>query len=414
MRANGTIGATVTQNTQVADGPPIRLAMICDFLEEGWHSMDLFGDQLVECYRRSYSAEVDVEQLRPALRTRFSKLPLSRVSPSLWNADRLINRFCDYPLWLKKQVSRFDLFHIVDHSYGQLGLVVPAERTVVTCHDLDTFRCLLEPELDPRPRWFRIMAQRSFSGFLRASHVICPSDATRAQLLQYGLFAPEKISVIRPGADPTFFSAPDPLTVKRTLALIGMAGDTYVLHVGSTIRRKRIDVLLGTFARIVKEFPKMYLVRAGGPLTAEQSKLAKQLGVYDKIVQAPQLTKGELAALYQQAAILLQTSDSEGFGLPVIEAMACGCPVVASSIGALREAGGSTAEYCNVADIDAWSDTAIRLLDEREAARAKWEQRKTAARQHASAFTWPQHAKHAIAIYRSLSGGAAHPAHSCA
>jgi glycosyltransferase involved in cell wall biosynthesis len=158
----------------------------------------------------------------------------------------------------------------------------------------------------------------------------------------------------------------------------------------------------------------MYLVRAGGPLTAEQSQLAKQLGVGDRIVQAPQLTKGELAALYQHAAILLQTSDAEGFGLPVIEAMACGCPVVASSIAALREAGGSEAEYCPVADIDAWSDTAVRLLDERQAAHAKWEHRETAARQHASAFTWPQHAKHALAIYRTLSGGAAHPAHSCA
>jgi glycosyltransferase involved in cell wall biosynthesis len=388
--------------------------MVCDFLEEGWHSMDLFGDKLVECYQRSYAAEVDVEQLRPPLRTRLSKLRRSTTSAFLWNADRLINRFCDYPLWLRKQVPRFDLFHIVDHSYGQLGHVLPAERTVVTCHDLDTFRCLLEPAFDPRPRWFRVMAQRSFTGFLRARHVICPSDSTRAQLLQYGLFPPERISVINPGADPIFFSTPDRVFQERTMAMIRMAEETYILHVGSTIRRKRIDVLLRAFARIVKKFPKVFLVRAGGPLTAEQSQLAKDLGIDGKIVQAPLLTKAELAALYQQAAILFQTSDAEGFGLPVIEAMACGCPVVASAIAALREAGGSVAEYCAVADIDAWSDTAVRLLHERQTAPAEWEQRKVAARQHASAFTWPLHAKHAMAIYRSISTRVVDPAHSCA
>src|SRR4029077_18309082 len=135
-----------------------------------------------------------------------------------------------------------------------------------------------------------------------------------------------------PGADPIFFSAPDPVFQRRTAAMIGMAEETYILHVGSTIRRKRIDVLLRAFARIVEEFPKLYLVRVGGPMTAEQSQLAKRLGIGDKIVQAPHLTKAQLAALYQQAAILLQTSDAEGFGLPVIEAMACGCPVVASAI----------------------------------------------------------------------------------
>jgi len=387
--------------------------MICDFLEEGWHSMDLFGDKLVECYRSSYAAEVDVEQLRPALRARFSKLPLSSASAVLWNADRLINRFCDYPLWLRKQARRFDLFHIVDHSYGQLGLVLPAERTLVTCHDLDTFRCLLEPALDPRPKWFRVMAQRSFTGFLRASHVICPSDSTRAQLLQYRLFPAERISVIHPGADPIFFSAPDATLQQRAVAGIGVAEQTFVLHVGSTIRRKRIDVLLRTFARIVKDFPKMWLVRVGGPLTVEQTQLAKQLGIHDKIVQAPPLSKAELAALYQQAAILLQTSDAEGFGLPVIEAMACGCPVIASSLAALREAGGSVAEYCAVADIDAWSDTAVKLLHERQGSAVQWGRRRIAARQHASAFTWAEHAKHTMAIYRSLWTGAGKPAHSC-
>jgi glycosyltransferase involved in cell wall biosynthesis len=385
-----------------SSGKPQRLALICDFLEENWPSMDLFGDVLAQCYEQEHAAAIAVEQLRPRLRARFSALPPSPWSDLFWNADRLINRFCDYPRWLRRQADRFDLFHLVDHSYGQLALVLPPERTVVTCHDLDTFRCLLEPMAEPRPRWFQAMAERTLRGFLRCSHVICPSEATRADVLRRGLFPSDRVTVIHPGADPAFFTAPD-----RSLApLLGGSDQSYLLHVGTTIRRKRIDVLLRVFGNVVKEFPDVRLVRVGGALTASQSRQAEELGVGGNIVQAPHLTKAQLAAVYQDASILLQTSDAEGFGLPVIEAMACGCPVVASDIASLREAGGSAAEYCPVADIEAWSETVIRLLRERQAARERWEGLKMIARRHASAFTWPENARQTIAIYHRLSKGA--------
>jgi hypothetical protein len=101
------------------------IAVVCDFLEEGWPSMDLFGDMLAHCYQTEHADVVDAEQLRPALHSRFTVLPFSRQSGFLRNADRLINRYHDYPLWLKKRAHRFDLFHIVDHSYGQLALDLP-------------------------------------------------------------------------------------------------------------------------------------------------------------------------------------------------------------------------------------------------------------------------------------------------
>jgi glycosyltransferase involved in cell wall biosynthesis len=365
--------------------------------------MDLFGDLLAQCYKQEHAAEIAVEQLRPRLRARFSALPRSPWLDFFWNADRLINRFWDYPRWLRRQADRFDLFHLVDHSYGQLALALPPERTLVTCHDLDTFRCLLEPMTEPRPRWFKAMAERTLNGFLRCSHVICPSEATRAEVLRRGLFPSERVTVINPGADPVFFTST--LFDRSFSSLLGGRDQTYLLHVGSTIRRKRIDVLLRVFASVVKEFPKVRLVRVGGALTALQSSQAEELGISGNIVQAPHLTKAQLAAVYQDASFLLQTSDAEGFGLPVIEAMACGCPVVASDLASLREAGGSAAQYCPVADVEAWSETVIRLLRERQTARERWESLRTVARHHASAFTWPENAKQTIAIYHQVSRG---------
>jgi glycosyltransferase involved in cell wall biosynthesis len=375
----------------------LRLGVICDYIEERWPSMDLFGDMLMETLREQYAFAIGAERLRPSLRRRFSRIPGG--AGLFWNADRLWNRFFDYPAWLARRAQEFDIFHLVDHSYAQLLRELPDGRTVVTCHDIDTFRCILEPEMDPRPRWFRTMAQRSLSGFLRAAHVICVSSFTRANLLEYRLFPPEKISVIPPGVDPVFLRPDGPLPdVLQSLP------DNYLLHVGSTIRRKRIDVLLQVFARVIRNFPEIKLMRVGG-LTAEQSRLAQELGVADKIVTVSNLSKAQLANVYRNALAVLQTSDAEGFGLPVIEAMACGCPVVASDIPPLREAGGDAAKYCPVADLDAWTETVLKLVAEYRQFPGQGELR-LAASKHASFYTWTENVKRTIAVYERVCGRA--------
>jgi glycosyltransferase involved in cell wall biosynthesis len=395
------VGERLSRMGQAGSRRRPRLALICDFSEEYWPSMDLFGDMLFQRFTAEHVSAIEVERLRPPLRQRFSKLPGLERSGFFWNADRLVNRFHDYPAWLKKRASDFDLFHLVDHSYSQLLLDLPAQRTVVTCHDLDTFLCLLEPELDPRPRWFRAMAQRSLNGFLRAAHVICVSASTRANVLRHGLFPPDRITVIPPGVDPAFF-CPQETNIAEAVQELGGMDQPFLLHVGSTIGRKRIDVLLRVFAQVASRFPQIRLVRVGGEFTAEQSRLATELELGGKIIHTPRLSTVQLAAVYQHAALVLQTSDSEGFGLPVIEAMACGCPVMASDIAPLREAGGSAAEYCPVADIEAWSETAIRLLREREMAPPDWELRRDRARQHASSYTWTENANQTMSVYERV------------
>src|ERR1039458_5936216 len=388
-RAENAAAATTLAQDEAPCHLP-RVALVCDFLEEGWPSMDLFGDMLAGSFQSGHASEIAVAQLRPPVRRRFSSLPLAGSSGFLWNADRFLNRFRDYPRWLAKQAAKFDLFHIVDHSYAQLALDLPPGRTIVTCHDLDTFRCVLEPQAEPRPRWFRVMTQRILDGFLRSAHVITPSVSTRSQLLQHGLFREERVTAIPPGADPIFSAPLDPAAREEAVRLVGGTDRVFLLHVGSTIRRKRIDVMLRVFARVRREFPGIALVRVGGAFSREQAHLANDLGVAASILHASYLSKATLAAIYRKAAILLQTSDAEGFGLPVIEAMTCGCPALASDIAPLREAGGSAAEYCPVADVEAWSETLLKLLREREARPDQWEARRAGARRHASVYTWSE------------------------
>lgn len=384
-----------------AGGQPLRLALLCDFLEEHWPSMDLVGDMLARHLQEGHFEEVHAEQLRPPLRARLSKLPLIGGRGFFRNADRLINRFADYPKWIRSRNDAFDVFHLVDHSYSQLLHHLPAAGTVVTCHDLDTFRCVLEPQTDARPRWFQAMARRILNGFQKAAHVIAVSESTRRELIRFQLFPAERITVIPNGVHPS--CSPEPGAADHELARL-LQAETRVpllLSVGSTLPRKRLDVLLRVFASVRRELPGVRLVRVGG-LTAQQLRLARELGILDAITTLPFLERELLAAMYRRATLLLQTSDAEGFGLPVVEAMACGCTVVASDIPILREVADAAVSYCGVGDIEAWSRTVAGLLRESANEPDAWRNRRAPAIQRAARFSWTENARQTVGIYRML------------
>ena len=114
-----------------------RIAILCDLEEEGWTSMDLVAAMLEQGLRQ-VGRPIEVTRLQPPMRRRLS----GQAGPGYhlrFNCDRVLNRFWDYPRWLRTQRHRFDLFHVVDHSYSQLVHELPPERTVVTCHDVDIF-----------------------------------------------------------------------------------------------------------------------------------------------------------------------------------------------------------------------------------------------------------------------------------
>ena len=112
-----------------------------------------------------------------------------------------------------------------------------------------------------------------------------------------------------------------------------------------------------------------------------------------------------LAAIYRRAALLLQTSDREGFGLPVAEAMTCGTPVVASDLPALREVGGPATTYCPVGDVERWIAAAAALLDERANDAGAWRRRQADGIAWAQRFDWQAHARATMDVYREVLSG---------
>jgi glycosyltransferase involved in cell wall biosynthesis len=348
-----------------------RIGLICDFVEENWPSMDLVADMVFERLEREHASTLHVTRICPTLRQRFGRLPMIGSAPVLHNADRLLNRFVDYGPALKHRAQEFDLFHLVDHSYSQLIHHLPTERAVVTCHDLDTFRCVLEPRRQPRPLWFRAMVERILSGFRKAAHVIAVSAATRDEILRLDLHPVERVTVVSNGVHASCSPMPDPAAdseLQRLLSIdprvpIDSQEGIWLLNVGSSMPRKRLDLLLRVFAEVRKHVANVRLLRIGEALTAEQRQLARELGVESSLVELKSLSREVLAAAYRRARLLVHTADAEGFGLPLIEAMACGCPVIASDLPVLREVGGSAATYCAVGDIPGWNGAIVAALE---------------------------------------------------
>jgi glycosyltransferase involved in cell wall biosynthesis len=379
-----------------------RVGIVCDLLEENWPSMDLVGEMLFTHLQRDHSESITPSLLRPPLRRRFSRAQGN--DGSFFKVDRFVNRFWDCPRWVRRSKGVFDLFHVVDHSYGHLVHHLPPGRTVVTCHDVDAFRCLLYPTQNHSSRLYTAMAKHVLNGLSKAAKVTCDSVATRDQVLGHGLLPAERVVVVPNGVHPTCSADPDPVADAEVMRLLGppSADAVDILHVGSTIPRKRIDVLLQIFATLRREFPQARLMRVGGPFTAAQVRLIEQLKLRDAVVVLPFLDRAVLAALYRRAALVLQPSEREGFGLPVIEAMACGTPVVASDIPALREVGGEAVTYCQVADVAAWSESVIELLRERRQQPDQWSARRSVGLAQAAKFSWAEYTNKMVALYREL------------
>jgi glycosyltransferase involved in cell wall biosynthesis len=329
----------------------LRAGVVCDFREEGWPSMDLVADTLLEGLAL-HAPGVHAVEIRPRL-----ALPFTRLGSRGHNLDRAIGRYLAYPRHLRRSAG-IDLFHVQDHSYAHLVHALPEGRTLVTCHDLDAFRSLIDPGAEPRPRWFRALSRHVLRGMQRASLVLCDSAAVAAELTAHGLVAPERLRVAPLPVHPDFRAGPDPAADARAQALL--PGDApIVLHVGSTAPRKRIDLVLEAFAWIRDAGPAR-LVRVGGPLPPAERMRAERLGVAP--LELPFLERRVLAAVYRRAGVVLLPSDREGFGLPLLEAMACGAPVVASDLPVLREVGGAAARYVPAGDAAAVAAAALDLL----------------------------------------------------
>ena len=184
-----------------------------------------------------------------------------------------------------------------------------------------------------KSRWVYQLSAR------RASLVITVSESSKADIMRYYGVGAEKIRVIPNGVDPTFRPRPDPAAARQTrLAYLG-ADRPFLLFVGKLSRRRNLPQLVAAFAQVKTErgLPHALLVIGPDPLGQDVPRLAREQGVGDAVRYREFASHVELVRIYNAAELFVYPSSYEGFGLPVLEAMACGLPAIALRNSAFLE-----------------------------------------------------------------------------
>jgi glycosyltransferase involved in cell wall biosynthesis len=338
--------------------------------------MDLCADQLLT----HLPSEIEATDVAPEFTRVFGRVP-GAGRPG-FNADRVLNRYLLLPRVVRRAAGRNDFVHVADHSYAHLVRSVPPGRAGVYCHDLDAFRSVLEPATERRPWWFRRQARRALDGLRRAAVVFHSTAAIGNELHSRAGVLANRLVHAPYGVADEYTTDPDP-----SVTLPVATDPPFLLHVGSSAPRKRLDVLLDVFAAVRERVPGLRLVQVGGPWWPTLAAQVDGLGGR-RVTQVRGLSRGQLADLYRRAAVVLVPSDAEGFGLPVIEALACGATVVASDLPTLREVGGTVATYCPVADVPAWAAAVVGVLNNSSGSPSS-----SARLEHVARFSWVAHAR---------------------
>lgn len=246
-----------------------------------------------------------------------------------------------------------DLYHFASQVMG--ASVAHVERAVVTVHDIVAVR--LQRNHPALSSWLK---RRHFPPLLRARGLVFISEFSRRDFLEHFDYPEERTCVALNGVSPAF--APRERAASR--ADLGLSPDRPVLlHVGSEERRKNVETLLDALALLVRRYPDILLLRVGGTSSRSRRRIARhRLGGHVRYLDS--ITDGDLAACYAAADLFTFPSYFEGFGLPVLEAMRAGCPVVAANATSIPEIVGDAGVLVDPMDPSAMAAAVAALLED--------------------------------------------------
>lgn len=266
-----------------------------------------------------------------------------------------------WPLHLVKMEA--DAYHMVDQGLAWYGHVLPRGGRFVTVHDLINYLTYLG-ELPFKPlKWRRMLGVlECVSEIRRADHVFAISNFTASALVKYLDIQPRKISVTPNCADEHFRRYSDTQIVAARARLFGNS-EYVIICVGSNAEYKNRLGALRVFSILQRKMKNVYLHIVGGRASEMEMAFIKELDLKKSVNYWGQLPVEELVFFYNSADALLFTSTYEGFGLPPLEAMQCGCPVVSTSCASLREVVGAAAlTVDNPLDVEKMASYLVEIL----------------------------------------------------
>ncbi|NJP04239.1 MAG: glycosyltransferase family 4 protein [Chloroflexaceae bacterium] len=342
----------------------------------------------------------------------FAAGGLPKNSPYLHDLRQMCEQFphvCAFPLPFSPRVltiiwQRLRLRLLVEHLVGRIDVVhapdfvLPPTRahTILTVHDLTFLR---HPEcFEPSLQHYLVeVVPRSLD---RADTILADSQATAVDLTSFLGIHPQRIQVIYPGVSEQF----RPLPAEQTEAVRKRLGlpNYFLLFVGTLEPRKNLVRLLEAYHCLLNEaslspLPDLVIAGRRGWLYEGIFDAVDRLGLRSRVLFLDFVADGDLPALYNLARVFVYPSLYEGFGLPVIEAMACGTAVVTANVASLPEAAGEAAILVNPENIGSIMDGILEALTQSE-------HLASIGKDHVCRFNWGTSAQRLLTCYRQVAG----------
>jgi glycosyltransferase involved in cell wall biosynthesis len=324
----------------------MKIVLVGNYANDEQQSMQRFTASLE---RGLKEAGHEVRILRP-------RSVVGQLSPSWRGIGKwlgYIDKFGIFPRDLKASLKWADVVHICDQASSIYTKDILSFPHIVTCHDLLAVRSAIGEIPEIRTRWSGKLLQRAIlNGVNRAQHIVCVSEATRRDLIRIAKISDENISVVYNSLNHPYSRMKESESASRLDQFHIDSDEAFLLHVGGNQWYKNRLGVLRIFGHLRKLAPhcQLKLVMVGKPWAEEMRGYVRENGLSDAIVELHNVENEDLRALYSKATLMLFPSLQEGFGWPIIEAQACGCPVVTSNRAPMTEIGGSGAIYINPDD----------------------------------------------------------------
>ncbi len=287
--------------------------------------------------------------------------------------------------------SQDDIIHLTNQNFARFARFIK-NPFIVTVHDLIRFFFGFTRETITE----KLLLKLDMRGIKQANHIIAVSQHTKKDLMKYLKIPEDKISVIYNGIDRSIFKPYNAKALDRP----------YILYVGSERPRKNLERLIEAFAILRKEFTALRLVKVGVSGRSQKyrgrtMRKLDSLGITQDVMFIDHLSEVDLAYIYASAALLAYPSLYEGFGLPPLEAMACGCPVVASNTSSLPEVIGEAGIMVDPYDTDSLAQAMKEVLTNRKLR----DEMVNKGLEQSKRFSWERAAEQTQQVYDKVAGG---------
>ncbi len=376
-----------------------RVLIVPDLPGEHWPSMDRYALRLVDGLAEE-APGVDVTLASPISPLTAETDEISRAAAGesdTGEVRRYLARYWSYPRRVGRH--RADLVHVLDHSYAHTLSKLKTVPSLVTVHDLLPVITLQRRSSGLRDAIRNRLLEWVLDQLRRASGWIVATEWLRGELAEW-LGHDERIHVVPYGVDEAFLQNPaqDRSEIRRRLAIPESA--FVVLHVGSVGPRKNIGTVVATVDALRQEGIEAWLLQVGGTFTSEQMADVASCHLQSSMTALGATEESGLRQAYRAADVLLFPSHYEGFGLPVLEAMASELPAVNSGAGGLTELSGDAAVVVGGREVEPYVQ-AVAEIASNASHRAELVQRGV---EQARKFRWAETARKTAAVYGEYVG----------